>query len=209
MAKKKNKKPSVKRKPNARQGKSVAAQATAVAAAAETPQAQTETPRVAEPILPPALDELAARIAGAQLQAKITEAASAPLDDFRRDTLVDPPKVLIEEHHRTLPRVTLEVDVDLSSDSHFFTGLSGDISEGGLFVSTYRSVDVGSEVDLEFSLPTGAVQTRGLVRWHRDASPYGPPGIGIEFDLLSEQERKIIHAFCVARAPLYYDVDQL
>ena len=188
MAKKKNKKSHVKRKATAKPAKLQAAL----------------------PMLPPALDAVAARLAGAQLQAQIVDAASAPLDDgLPRDTLVDPPKVLVEEDHRTLPRVTLEVDVDLSSDSHFFTGLSGDISEGGLFVSTYRTVDVGSEVDLEFSLPNGAVQTRGLVRWQRDASPYGPPGIGIEFDLLSEAERDIIHDFCVARAPLYYEVDQL
>jgi uncharacterized protein (TIGR02266 family) len=181
--------------------------------------------RPAQAILPPPLDAAGQLAAATQLEATIYEATiyepaiyeatihegpSEPLgDDFPRDTLVDPPKVLVEEEHRALPRVTLKVDVDLSSESCFFTALSGDVSEGGLFVSTYRTVDVGSEVDVEFSLPNGAVQTRGLVRWQRDASPYGPPGVGIEFEVLSDEERQIIHEFCAARAPLYYEVDQL
>lgn len=167
-------------------------------------------PQGAMAMLPPALDLASQISAGAQLEAVIFEASHASLDErIDRDTLVDPPKVLVEADHRKGPRVTLEVDINLASDSHFFTGLSGDISEGGLFVSTYRNVDVGSEVDLEFSIPNGAVATRGIVRWQRDASPYGPPGIGIAFYALTSMEREIIRDFCASRAPLYYEVDQL
>jgi uncharacterized protein (TIGR02266 family) len=176
------------------------------------PAAQQPTARMAEsaPILPPPLGAEGQIAASIHFEAAIYEASTEPLDDgLPRDTLVDPPKMLVEEEHRSGPRVTLEVDVDLASDSHFFTGLSGDISEGGLFVSTYRNVDVGSEVELEFSLPNGAVATRGLVRWQRDASPYGPPGFGIQFDVLTEEDREKIHEFCATRAPLYYEVEML
>ena len=59
----------------------------------------------------------------------------------------------VAEEQRASQRVAVAVDIHLASDSHFFSGLSGDISEGGLFLSTYRPLPVGSAVDLEFSLP--------------------------------------------------------
>jgi uncharacterized protein (TIGR02266 family) len=109
--------------------------------------------------------------------------------------------------HRTHPRVAIAVDIDLASESHFFSGLSGDVSEGGVFVQTYREIAVGSEVAVEFVLPGGHVSAHGKVRWHRDKSDSSPPGVGIAFDDLSEEDRELIHRFCQARAPLYYDVE--
>ena len=113
-----------------------------------------------------------------------------------------------DEEHRASKRISLQVELHLASDSHFFSGLSGDISEGGVFVSTYRALAQGSLVDLEFSLPgsEGPLHARGAVRWHRDATPQGPPpGVGISFDELSDEDRKAIHRFCTMRPPLYYD----
>lgn len=111
------------------------------------------------------------------------------------------------EEHRASHRTSLAVELHLASESHFFTGLSGDISEGGVFVSTYRDLAVGSLVDIEFSLPGSdrVVHARGEVRWHRDASPDVPPGVGIAFDELSDEDRALIHGFCTVRPPLYYD----
>ena len=120
-------------------------------------------------------------------------------------TLLTPP---IEEEHRASKRISLQVELHLASDSHFFSGLSGDISEGGVFVSTYRALAQGSLVDLEFSLPGSEqpLHARGEVRWHRDATPQGPPpGVGISFDELSDDDRNAIHRFCTMRPPLYYD----
>jgi uncharacterized protein (TIGR02266 family) len=105
---------------------------------------------------------------------------------------------------RSSPRVALEVELHIASDSHFFSGLSGDISEGGVFVSTYRSLPLGSAVDLDFSLPgcTRRLRARGHVRWVRDASP---PGVGIAFEELDADDRAVIERFCSTRPPLYYD----
>jgi type IV pilus assembly protein PilZ len=115
--------------------------------------------------------------------------------------------VEVEDEHRASKRISISVELHLASDSHFFSGLSGDISEGGVFVSTYRPLAQGSLVDLEFSLPGSdhPLRARGEVRWHRDATPDVPPGVGISFDELSEDDRKIIHRFCTMRPPLYYD----
>ena len=115
--------------------------------------------------------------------------------------------IAVVEEHRASERISLEVELHLASDSHFFSGLSGDISEGGVFVSTYRALAQGSLVDIEFSLPGSEqpLHARGEVRWHRDATPDLPPGVGISFDELSDDDRKVIHSFCTMRPPLYYD----
>ena len=104
-------------------------------------------------------------------------------------------------------RYTLAVDIHLWSESHFFCGLSGDISQGGVFISTYLPFRIGSTVDLEFSLPgiSATLQACGEVRWVREQSVYGAPGIGIGFEQLSEEDRQRIHDFCTERPALYYD----
>jgi uncharacterized protein (TIGR02266 family) len=118
-----------------------------------------------------------------------------------------PTSVPVEEEHRTSQRVSFSVELHMASESHFFSGLSGDISEGGVFVSTYRALSRGSQVDLEFTLPgtDRVVHARGEVRWQRDASPDAPPGVGIAFEDLPEEDRRVIHQFCSIRPPLYYD----
>jgi uncharacterized protein (TIGR02266 family) len=133
------------------------------------------------------------------------EALSLDALPLEGSALAEPQQVV--EEHRASKRISLEVELHLASESHFFSGLSGDISEGGVFVSTYRALAMGSLVDLEFSLPGSdePLHARGEVRWHRDATPDFPPGVGISFDELSEEDRKVIHRFCTMRPPLYYD----
>jgi uncharacterized protein (TIGR02266 family) len=106
-------------------------------------------------------------------------------------------------HHRT----ELQVEVTLTSDSHFFVGLTNDISNGGLFVSTYKPLEVGAKIELEFALPEGTIRTKGTVRWRRESSEVGP-GVGISFDELTPETAKMIQRFCASRPPLYYDLDE-
>lgn len=122
---------------------------------------------------------------------------------------VAPPPPLVIEEHRASPRVSMTIDIHLSSDSHFFTGLAGDISEGGIFVSTYRALRIGSEVELEMTLPGSAepFTAQGTVRWIREHSADHPRGFGISFDVLAEDVRERIHDFCARRPPLYYELD--
>lgn len=112
-----------------------------------------------------------------------------------------------DEEQRASRRVAVAVDVHLASDSHFFSGLSGDISEGGLFLSTYRPLPVGSCVEVELSLPGSneTLHARGEVRWLREHSTGQPQGVGIAFDDLADDDRERIHRFCTMRPPLYYD----
>jgi len=139
---------------------------------------------------------------GAEARALVTDGVGAPNTEQRGAGAREAP-----EEHRASPRIALTVDIHLSSESHFFSGLSGDISEGGLFVSTYRSLNVGTQVDVEFSLPgiDRLVHARGEVRWIREHSAEQSRGVGIAFEELSEEDREQIHAFCSSRPPLYYE----
>ncbi len=111
------------------------------------------------------------------------------------------------EEHRAHPRATVTVAIGLESESHFFAGLSGDISEGGVFVQTYRDLPVGSDVEIRFDLPDGELMAHGRVRWQRAHSDSSPPGVGIAFEQLGDDDRRMIQRFCEHRAPLYYDVE--
>jgi uncharacterized protein (TIGR02266 family) len=103
-------------------------------------------------------------------------------------------------------RLNIQLDVAFHGDSQFFAGITGDIGRGGLFVCTYRTLEIGTLVDLSFSLPDGAkIETKGRVRWLRPASAGAAPGIGVSFEELSADARAHIETFCAQREPLYHD----
>jgi uncharacterized protein (TIGR02266 family) len=103
-------------------------------------------------------------------------------------------------------RVFLEVDIGLLSDSNFYTGLSQDLSRGGLFVATYQPKPAGTTVRVYFVLPDGhEVNADGVVRWTREESDDSPPGMGIAFQTLQDDDQRAIERFCEERAPLYHD----
>jgi len=103
-------------------------------------------------------------------------------------------------------RVFVETDIGLFSGSTFYTGLSHDLSNGGLFVATYQPKPPGTVVSLYFVLPDGhEVEASGVVRWTREASEDSPPGMGIAFADLDPADLQAITRFCEARPPIYHD----
>lgn len=115
------------------------------------------------------------------------------------------------EHHpeRQAPRVACEVDIGFQSESNFFTGFSEDISEGGLFISTYDFKPIGTTIDVNFTLPSGhTVIANGVVRWIRELNPLTPemePGMGVQFVDLSNEDKGAISSFLTQRSPMFYD----
>jgi uncharacterized protein (TIGR02266 family) len=104
-------------------------------------------------------------------------------------------------------RVFLEVDIGFASQSHFYTGLSRDVSRGGVFVATYEPQPPGTEMVLHFVLPNGrAVKARGVVRWTVEARDDLAPGMGIAFDDIASEDLGAIVDFCGERSPLYHEV---
>ncbi len=108
-------------------------------------------------------------------------------------------------------RITFETEVSFHGEHNFFTGFSEDISEGGLFVTTYDVKPLGTRVDLTFGLPCGhVVRCEGEVRWIREPSEdpdAPPPGMGVRFLDLAEADREVIQRYIAQRTPLFYDED--
>lgn len=111
------------------------------------------------------------------------------------------------QDERRSRRIPLEIEVSLTSESQFYSGITGNISEGGLFVATYHRPPIGNPLEIELTLPSGTFRARGIVRWVRDTQEGASPGLGIEFEDLSEEMRNAIEDFLSERPPLLHDVD--
>lgn len=110
--------------------------------------------------------------------------------------------------HRKTRRVPVCLGVGFDSDSSTFTGVTSDISEGGVFVATHTLPPVGCEIDLRFSLPSGPeLHARGVVRWLRDAHEpdSAPPGIGVQFSALAERDLTLIRAYIDECEPAFLE----
>jgi uncharacterized protein (TIGR02266 family) len=109
---------------------------------------------------------------------------------------------------RVAARVAMQTQVDLASDSNFFTGFSTNISEGGLFVATVNVLPTGTPVDVSFTLPAGRRLTvKGEVRWTREINDRTPdvfPGVGVRFTELDPAVVSQIKAFVQQREPLFF-----
>jgi uncharacterized protein (TIGR02266 family) len=107
------------------------------------------------------------------------------------------------------PRESVEANVGASSETNFYVGFSGEISEGGVFVATYNTLDVGALVTLHVSLPGGfEFKAPGRVHFVRDPmdmSDEAEPGMGVKFEALTSEHRELILRFVRKRAPMFYD----
>lgn len=114
-------------------------------------------------------------------------------------------------HQRVAERHDLEIQVDLESDSNFYTGLTQNISTGGLFIATHQIKRVGDHVRLRFTLPGAGrpIECDTEVRWIRENSSLhrtdSPPGMGVRFIDLAPEDAGVIEHFLQNRDSLYYD----
>lgn len=132
----------------------------------------------------------------------VTDAADGLIDRESGSNYVDP------SDRRNKRRTELGVDIGLHSATQFFAGVSGDVSEGGLFVATYAPLPLGTEIVASFVLPGGhQVTTPGIVAWLRDAgTPDAPqPGMGIRFFKLDPDDQRAIDRFLKLRPPMLHE----
>lgn len=91
---------------------------------------------------------------------------------------------------RRFARHDLHVHVALGTASAFFTGLTDNLSEGGLFVATEAELSSGDAVSVALSVQAlGVEHVECVVRWVRPAAPGVPRGYGLEFVRISERLR--------------------
>lgn len=130
----------------------------------------------------------------------------SPADDRRRD-----------------PRYMLSLSVTLQGDNNFYTGLSEDISDGGVFIATHRVLPVGTPVVLWFTTPDSDAPcaVSGTVRWIREPAAlagaqnnFGPDkgappsiraGMGVQFHDVPDATRRAIRAFMQCRRPEFFE----
>ena len=106
-------------------------------------------------------------------------------------------------------RIQLMVQVDMTSENNFYTGLSTNISAGGLFVAALDLLPFGTLIDLNFAFPSSGkrLQVQGVVRWHREMDERHPevtPGMGVEFINLADEDRRAIEGFIAQRETFFF-----
>jgi len=116
-----------------------------------------------------------------------------------------------QQNVRASERFDLEVKVDLESDHNFYTGLTQNISAGGVFIATNHIRRIGDRITLKFTLP-GSEKTIDVdteVRWIRENSALhrieGAQGMGVRFINLTPEASAAINGFLESRDSLYYD----
>jgi len=116
-----------------------------------------------------------------------------------------------QQNVRASERFDLEVKVDLESDHNFYTGLTQNISAGGLFIATHVLRKIGDRITLNFVLPGSEkpVQVETEVRWIRENTALqkvdGSTGMGVRFINLSAEASTAINKFLQSRDSLFYD----
>jgi len=106
-------------------------------------------------------------------------------------------------------RVPVEVNIGANTDSNFYVGFSGEISEGGVFCATYNIQPRGTGMRVLVTLPGNFEKhVNGFVRFVRDPmdlTAESEPGMGIQFEGLDPEARELILRFIRKRAPMFYD----
>lgn len=168
-------------------------------------------------------DEQAAQKLAAQAQARPAAVAPAPppppMPSRAANTVTTRPPGLAgappakkafdgRDSQRIQQRVKMQAAVDFGSDNNFFNGFSANISDGGLFVATVNLVPIGTQIELNFSLPSGErIQAHGVVRWVREVDDKNPdafPGIGVQFTKLDGEGQVAVERFVHSREPMFY-----
>lgn len=110
---------------------------------------------------------------------------------------------------RSAPRIELEVEVGLETEHNFYTGLTQDISSGGIFVATGVSYRVGDRMTIRFTLPgrSEPIVTEAEVRWLRDARYISDfsEGVGLRFVNLPDEAQAAIASFLERRDSLFFE----
>ncbi len=112
---------------------------------------------------------------------------------------------------RVHSRFDFEVEVGFETESNFYTGLTQDISSGGLFVATHNLKPVGARFMIQFKLPGSqvSIDVEAEVRWLRETSSLhrsdGPHGMGVRFVNLNPEHHQLIESFLKQRDSLFYD----
>lgn len=114
-----------------------------------------------------------------------------------------------EANERQGNRCCVELDVSVGSEHNFYSGLSENLSAGGVFVATHKKRQAGEHLELTINLPNSEQPIKGTgqvvwVRIFREGSSV-PPGLGVKFVKLAEGSQERVDEFLKSREPLFYE----
>jgi len=111
--------------------------------------------------------------------------------------------------NESVGREHVEANLGATTESNFYVGFSGEVSQGGVFVATYSILAKGTPVRVLVTLPGNlSTEVDGHVRFVRDPMDMASdsePGMGIGFDGLAKEPRELILRFIRKRPPMFYD----
>jgi len=95
---------------------------------------------------------------------------------------------------REHPRVPYIVRVEYRTPSSFLVAYSVNLSRGGIFLETEQLPPIGAAIALQIAVPNAEpIPLTGCVTWHRsERDADGPPGIGVEFEAVSDSLGHVI-----------------
>ena len=107
---------------------------------------------------------------------------------------VEAKEPLPEIDRRRTSRAAVTVRIDYATVDELFSEFTRDINEGGLFIETEKPHEPGTEVAMQFHLPgtDEVLHTVGRVVRVSSGAPGMTPGMGIEFDELTPEDRRRI-----------------
>jgi PilZ domain. len=106
----------------------------------------------------------------------------------------------------------VNVEVGMQTESNFYTGLTQDLSGGGVFVATNQIRQIGDRIKVLLTLP-GQQETFEIlaeVRWVRSTTfsrNVEDPGMGLRFLQMSPLAKKAVTDFLSKRESLFFDED--
>ena len=124
--------------------------------------------------------------------------------------IVPAPTAELRDH----PRYELSLSITLLGDNNIYVGLSQNISEGGIFIATHRTLPIGTPVVLTFTLPRDPhpISVPGIVRWLRGPEATAHEGrssvhsgMGVQFLGLDERASAALRDFTRWRSPEFFD----
>ena len=131
----------------------------------------------------------------------------AGCDDFitkpvNRRIFLEKGRKFLDRIDRREGRIPCRTSVKFRAHNVHFSGVSVDISSGGIFVATDFDIEPKTQIELSFELPeTGCPLEgiRGQVAWQNSGrnipKPHLPPGFGVEFINLTKEATETIKSF--------------